>query len=66
MPKTKPTDAIADVLREVAMSLEMAIDDGHRSRSINADDLVETLLAIADRLDPPTRTTTTGGKRRDT
>jgi hypothetical protein len=66
MSKTKPTDAIADVLRDVAMSLEKAIDDGHRSRSIDAYDLVETLLAIADRLDPPTRTATTRGRRRKT
>jgi hypothetical protein len=66
MPKNNSTDAIADVLREVAMSLEKAIDDGHRSRSIDANDLVETLLAIADRLDPPTRTGMTRGKRRDT
>jgi hypothetical protein len=63
MPKTKPTDAIADVVRDVAMSLEKAIDDGHRSRSIDAYDLVETLLAIADRLDPPTRTATKTGEQ---
>lgn len=66
MPRTRPTDSIADGLRDVAMSLEKAIDDGHRSRSIDAYDLVETLLTIADRLDPPTRTSATSGKRQST
>ena len=66
MPKTKPTDTIADVLRDVAMSLEKAIDDGHRSRSIDAYDLVETLLTIADRLEPPTRRTSPNSKSQDT
>lgn len=44
---------LVDVLREVAVALQTAVDDGHRSRAIDADDLVETLLAVADRLDPP-------------
>ena len=33
--------------------MQQAIADGYRSRMIDADDLVEVLLAIADRLDPP-------------
>lgn len=33
--------------------MQKAIAAGYRSRMIDADDLVELLLAIADRLDPP-------------
>ncbi len=50
---TNPTDQLADAIREVTASVQKAIADGHRSRDIDADDLVEILLAIADRLDPP-------------
>ncbi len=35
--------------------MQNAIADGYRSRMIDADDLIEVLLAIADRLDPPVR-----------
>ncbi|TWT47157.1 hypothetical protein KOR42_41550 [Thalassoglobus neptunius] len=42
---------IADIFRDLASSLEKAIETGHRSRRIDADDLIETLLAVADRLD---------------
>ena len=52
-----PTQQLADVLREVTVSVERAIADGHRSREVDADDLVEILLSIADRLDPPLRET---------
>ena len=44
---------IADAIREVTVAMQKAIADGYRSRMIDADDLVEVLLAIADRLDPP-------------
>lgn len=47
-----PRDAVADALRAVAKSLTDAIASGHKSRMIDADDLVETLLAVADRIDP--------------
>lgn len=49
---------IADAIREVTAAIQKAIDDGCRSRTIDADDLVEVLLSIADRLDPPVRKTT--------
>ena len=42
-----------DALREVAVSIERAVDDGERSAQIDARDLVEAFLAVADRLDPP-------------
>ena len=44
---------VADAFRLVAMSLEDALERGRRSKAITAGDLLETLLAIADRLDPP-------------
>ena len=49
---TKPEHQIADALRLVALRLEAAIEAGHRSTRIDANDLQETLLAIADELDP--------------
>ena len=43
---------IADAIRKVTAQVQRAIDDGYRSRMIDADDVVEVLLAIADELDP--------------
>ncbi len=36
-----------------AVALERAVEEGHRPAQIDAHDLIEVLLAIADRLDPP-------------
>lgn len=47
-----PELTIADAIREVTAAVQKAINDGYRSRAVDADDLVEVLLAIADRLDP--------------
>ncbi len=44
---------IADAIRKVTVAIEQAIEEGHRSRHVDAYDLVEVLLAIADQLDPP-------------
>ena len=44
---------VADALRTVALRLERAIEEGQRSRQIDAEDLLETLLGVADELDPP-------------
>jgi hypothetical protein len=44
---------VADAIRTVTVRVQQAIEDGHRSRVIDADDLVEVLLAIADELDAP-------------
>jgi hypothetical protein len=41
------------VATALTASVQKAIGEGYRSRMIDADDLVEVLLAIADRLDPP-------------
>ena len=48
-----PNQPVADAIREVAASVQKAVAEGYRSRMIDADDLIEALLAIADRLDPP-------------
>lgn len=50
---TNPELKVADATREVTIAMQPAIADGYRSRLIDADDLVEVLLSIADRLDPP-------------
>ena len=44
---------IADAFRNIALRLEIALDEGRRSNQIDAEDLLQTLLALADELDPP-------------
>jgi len=44
---------IVDAIRTVTAKVQRAIDAGHRSRAIDADDLVEILLSIADELNSP-------------
>lgn len=48
----EPLYDVADALRTAAADMLQAIQDGYRSRAIDADDLAEILLTIADRLDP--------------
>ena len=50
-----PEQTIADAIRHVTVAVHRAIEEGHRSRMIDADHLVEVLLAVADQLDPPLR-----------
>ena len=50
---TTPEFKIADALRVVALRLEHALEAGRRSSRIDANDLLDTLLAVADQLDPP-------------
>ena len=52
---------IADAFRAVALRLENALEAGRRSTRIDAHDLLETLLAIADQLDPPLAETSAQG-----
>ena len=54
MTTTTPTE-VADAIRDVTAAMQTALDEGRRSTRIDAWDLVEALLAIADRLDPPVR-----------
>jgi hypothetical protein len=42
-----------DAVREVAAAIEREVEEGHRAAQIDAHDVVEILLAVADRLDPP-------------
>jgi hypothetical protein len=42
---------IVDAIRHVTACVQNAIAEGKRSRHIDADDLVEVLLAIADQLE---------------
>jgi hypothetical protein len=51
---------VADALRAVGARMQQAIDAGQRPRAIDADDLIEMLLAVADELDPPVRGTADG------
>ena len=44
---------VADAFRVVALRLEEALERGRRSNAIDANDLLETLLTVADELDPP-------------
>lgn len=44
---------VAAAIRTVTAKLQTELDRGRRSRRIDADDLLEALLAIADALDPP-------------
>ena len=50
---TTPEIKIADALRVVALRLENALEEGRRSARVDAHDLLEMLLAVADELDPP-------------
>lgn len=51
--ETTPDERVADALREAARKLDHEFDIGKRKQHIDLFTLVETLLAIADRLDPP-------------
>lgn len=44
---------IADAIRKVTAYVQTEIDNGWRSADIDAHDVVEVLLAVADELDPP-------------
>lgn len=44
---------IADAIRHVTAAVQRELDEGHRSHMIDADDVVQILLAIADQVDPP-------------
>jgi hypothetical protein len=44
---------VSDALRAVGARMQQAIDAGQRSVTVDAEDLIEVLLALADELDPP-------------
>jgi hypothetical protein len=41
--KDEPMPKLADAIRSVTAKVQRAIDEGYRSRAIDADDLVEVL-----------------------
>lgn len=47
-----PEQKVADAMRKLAAKLEKQWDEGKRSRQIGLGDLTETLLVIAEELDP--------------
>ncbi len=51
---TTPEQRMADALRLVALRLEHARESGHHSSRIDAHDQLETLLEVAEELDPDT------------
>ncbi len=46
------SQTVADAIREATSGVQRAIEEGHRSKQIDADDVVEIFLSIADLLDP--------------
>jgi hypothetical protein len=44
---------LVDAIREVVAAVQREVEEGHRAAQIDAHDLVEVLLAVADWLDPP-------------
>lgn len=44
---------VADAIRSVTAAMTKAIDSGQRSTRIDAEDVIDLLLAIADAIDPP-------------
>ncbi len=45
--------SVADAIRMVTATMQKELDTGRRSSRLDAHDLVDALLAIADALDPP-------------
>lgn len=43
----------ADAIRKVTTTMQTELDAGRRSSRIDANDLIDLLLAIADEADPP-------------
>ena len=44
---------IADAIRKVTATMQDALETGRRSARVDANDLIDVLLAIADEIDPP-------------
>lgn len=45
-------NTVAEAIRKITAAAQNAIDSGERSTAIDAHDVIELLLAIADKLDP--------------
>lgn len=44
---------VADAIRKVTAAMQRELDAGRRSSRVDAHDMVDCLLAIADEIDPP-------------
>jgi hypothetical protein len=44
---------VADAIRKVTAAMQRELETGRRSRTLDAHDLLDALLAIADELAPP-------------
>jgi len=44
---------VADALRKVTAAMQTELESGRRSTRIDANDLIDLLLAVADEIDPP-------------
>ena len=44
---------VASAIRRVAATMQKAIDAGKRSARIDANDLIDILLTLAEEIDPP-------------
>ncbi len=44
---------VADALRKVTAAMQIELETGQRSTRLDAHDLLDLLLAVADELDPP-------------
>lgn len=49
----EPNHHVADSIRKVTATIQQEQDAGRRSSCLDAHDLVDILLAIADAIDPP-------------
>ncbi len=44
---------LADAIRKVTAAMQTELESGRRSTHIDANDLIDLLLAVADEIDPP-------------
>ncbi len=44
---------LADAIRKVTSAMQTELESGRRSTHIDANDLIDLLLAVADEIDPP-------------
>lgn len=53
MKNEKPEHRVADALRKITAAMQTELEAGRRSTRVDAHDLLDLLLAVADELDPP-------------
>ena len=46
-------EQLADAIRKVTAAMQRELDSGRRSGTLDAHDLVDVLLQIAEEIDPP-------------